>query len=150
LHAELVRQKVDELRADFSKGGLREAAIRALIYVGLPRAAVDERGFEVIRRLRQSQTGSSGLSLSEFKQIVRRQFLMLKINEEAAMAALPDLLPEDSAPRRATIDTIRHILEGTGPLEGEVAERMLRVEGIFDPEPRITPVKARPAGTKTP
>ena len=150
LHAELVRQKVAELRADFSKGGLREAAIRALIYVGLPRAAVDERGFEVIRRLRQSQTGSSGLSLAEFKQIVRRQFLMLMIDEEAAMAALPDLLPEDSAPRRATIDTIRHILEGTGPLEGEVAERMQRVAGIFAPEPRITPVKARSAGTKRP
>jgi pimeloyl-ACP methyl ester carboxylesterase len=150
LHAELVRQKVDELRADFSKGGLREAAIRALIYVGLPRAAVDERGFEVIRQLRQSRTGSSGLNLAEFKQIVRRQFLMLKIDEEGAMAALSDLLPEDIAHRRATIDTIRQILEGTGPLEGEAAERMQRVEGIFNPEPRITPVKARSAGTKTP
>ena len=31
-------------------GGLREALVRALLYVGMARDAVDERGFAAIRR----------------------------------------------------------------------------------------------------
>jgi hypothetical protein len=34
------------------QGGPREAAIRALIYVRLPEKAADERGFEMLRRIR--------------------------------------------------------------------------------------------------
>ena len=38
----------------FASGGLREALIRALIFAGMDRAAVDERGFEVVRRIREN------------------------------------------------------------------------------------------------
>jgi hypothetical protein len=54
-----------QLRARVKEGGLPEAAIRSLIYIGLAGAGVDERAFEVIRRIRAGQC--QGLSLQEFK-----------------------------------------------------------------------------------
>jgi hypothetical protein len=113
-----------------STGGLHEAGIRALIYVGLSRGAVDERGFEAIRRLRRDHPA---LSLREFKAMVRQQFLMLVIDEEAAIAALPGLLPPDEARRLAVLDMLRGVLAAVGPLEGEGARRMERVTAIFVP-----------------
>ena len=92
LHRELTEQRIAALRAAMGTGGLREAGIRALLYVGQPRGMVDERGFEAIRSLRRKD---STLSLDAFKTMVRQQFLMLVIDEEAAVDALPGLLPPD-------------------------------------------------------
>ena len=71
LHKELVQRRIAELKARVAVGGLREAVIRALIYVGMPRAAVDERGFEAVRRIRRAQEDMPALPLSEFKSLVR-------------------------------------------------------------------------------
>jgi hypothetical protein len=142
LHQELRKQRMDELRADFASGGLREATIRALLYVGLPRGAVDERGFEAIRRLRESDSGKDRLPLAAFKQLMRRQFLMLVIDEEAAIAALPALLPNEMELRSSALAMIRSVLEGTAPIEGEAAKRMSRIEAMFLPPG--DPVRARP------
>src|SRR5256884_4179 len=46
LHRELLQKRVDEIKSRIPVGGLREAVIRGLLYAGLARAAVDERGFE--------------------------------------------------------------------------------------------------------
>jgi len=137
LHRELTEQRIATLRAAMGAGGLREASIRALIYVGLPRDVMDERGFEAIRRLRRN---NSTLSLKEFKATVRQQFLMLVIDEEAAMAALPDLLPPDQAPRLEALEMLRSVLEASGPLDGEGTRRMEHVTSIFTPlqPPAIT------------
>ena len=78
---------------------LCEAVIRALLYVGLPRASVDERGFEAVRRIREAQEDMPALPLSEFKELVREQFFMLLVDPEAAIAALPSLLPDDMEAR---------------------------------------------------
>jgi hypothetical protein len=135
LHDELTAKRVADLRAAFGQGGLREAAIRALIWTGAPRGAVDERGFGVIRRLREAERGTDQPSLAEFKAMVRQQFLMLVIDERAAMDALPGLLPADRSEREQALDHIRSVLEGTGPVAGEVADRLDRIEAIFLPDP---------------
>ena len=54
LQRELFERRIAELKARIPVGGLREATIRALLYVGMTRAAVDERGFELARRIRQA------------------------------------------------------------------------------------------------
>lgn len=140
LHRELTEQRITSLRDAMTMGGLREAGIRALIYVGLPRGLVDERGFEAIRRLRSND---SALGLREFKAIVRQQFLMLVIDEEAAIAALPGLLPPDETQRRAVLDMIRNVLAAARqPTDGESAMRMERVTAIFAPPAASPPTVA--------
>ena len=53
LHEEMLRMRIAELKARIPVGGVREATIRALLYVGKGRGAVDERGFEIVRRIRR-------------------------------------------------------------------------------------------------
>ena len=64
LHRQLLQARIAELKSHIAKGGVREGTIRALLYVGMNRAAVDERGFETVRRIRQAQQDMPSLSLS--------------------------------------------------------------------------------------
>ena len=134
LHNELVRRRIAELKARVVVGGLREAVIRALIYVGMPRAAVDERGFEAVRRIRRAQEDMPALPLSQFKSLVREQFFMLLIDPEAAVSALPALLPEDMEIRRKALAVIRQVLAARVGLSGEAEARMQRIVRIFAPD----------------
>jgi len=53
-HRELLQARIAELKSKIGSGGLREASIRALLYVGSVRGMVDERSLEALRRLRQT------------------------------------------------------------------------------------------------
>jgi hypothetical protein len=132
LHRELVERRRAELKARIPLGGMREAVIRALLYVGMPRGAVDERGFEAVRSIRRRRRDA--LPLAEFKALVREQFFMLLIDPDAAIAALPSLLPDDSKARRDALALIRRVLAARGGLSGEAEERMRRIARIFVPE----------------
>ncbi|KAB2929457.1 MAG: DUF3141 domain-containing protein, partial [Candidatus Contendobacter sp.] len=52
-----VQQRIAELKARLAEGGLREATIRGLVYIGLAGPGVDERAFEVLRQMRAEQGG---------------------------------------------------------------------------------------------
>ena len=134
MHRELVQRRIAELKARIPVGGVREAVIRALIYVGLPRAAVDERGFEAVRRIRQAHEDMPALPLSEFKTLVREQYFMLLIDPEAAIAALPSLLPEDMETRGKALAIIRQVLAARGGLSREGEARMQQVARMFAPD----------------
>src|ERR1700752_4891910 len=52
-HRELLEARVAELKSKIGTGGLREAALRALVYVGSARGMVDERSLGALRRVGQ-------------------------------------------------------------------------------------------------
>lgn len=130
LHFKLIEQRNTELRSRIASGGLREAIIRALIFAGMDRTAVDERGFEVVRRIRENH---GDVPLPAFKAIVREQFDILQIDTEAALAAIPSLLPDDAARRRQAFDLICEILSARGQRSSEDLKRIQRIGGLFDP-----------------
>ncbi|MCA1408924.1 DUF3141 domain-containing protein [Ensifer sp. IC3342] len=146
LHQALVDTRIAELKAKMGEGGLREALARALLFVGMARGGADERGFEAIRRLRRAHQSAKQLTLAEFKALMRAQYFMLLIDEEAALGALPRLLPEGSVERRAAFAALREVLEAPGPLTGIAAERLQRVAALFglDNEPPL-PIVVRKA-----
>src|SRR5262249_17063235 len=96
LHGELLRKRIEELRSRTAAGGLRAAVIRALIYAGMNRRSIDERGFEMARHIREAH---SDMSVADFKALVREQFNILSIDQEAALAAIPSMLPLDAETR---------------------------------------------------
>jgi pimeloyl-ACP methyl ester carboxylesterase len=128
LYDELLRKRIAELTSRISVGGLREAVIRALLYVGLARAAVDERGFEAVRRIRRSH---GDMPLAEFKSLVREQFSILLLDTEAALAAVPSMLPADADTRREAFDLIKRVLGASGAFSAEDNERLQRVARAF-------------------
>jgi hypothetical protein len=71
------------------------------------------------------------LSLAAFKALVRDQFLMLLIDREASLAAIPSMLPAQPQVRDRALDLIRKILSTRGAIDGETAERLKRIEGLF-------------------
>jgi pimeloyl-ACP methyl ester carboxylesterase len=138
LHHQLLQARITELKSQIAKGGVREATVRALLYVGMNRAAIDERGFESVRRIRQAQQDMPSLSLSGFKSLVREQFFMLLIDQEACLAALPALVPSDADTRRKILALIRTVLSATGPLNSEEEGRMRQIARLFGPDEQAT------------
>jgi pimeloyl-ACP methyl ester carboxylesterase len=128
LHHKLADQRIAELRSHIASGGLREALIRALLYAGLDRAAVDERGFEAVRRIRENQSDGS---LSAFKATVREQFDMLLIDTDAALAAIPSMLPDDAVKRQRAFDLICEVLSARGQHSSEDLKRVRRIGELF-------------------
>ncbi|OCP16155.1 DUF3141 domain-containing protein [Ensifer sp. LC163] len=144
LHQALVDARIAELKARMTEGGTCEGLARALLFVGMARGGVDERGFEAVRRLRRAHPGARQLSLAEFKTLMREQYFMLLIDEETTLAALPKLLPEAIEDRRGAFTALREVLDASGPLTGPAAERLQRMATLFglDSEPTV-PIAVR-------
>ncbi|MEI3854489.1 MULTISPECIES: DUF3141 domain-containing protein [Ensifer] len=139
LHQELVDARIADLRARMAEGGTCEGLARALIFVGMARGGADERGLEAVRRLRRAHPDAKQLDLATFKAVLREQYFMLLIDEDAALAALPKLLPEAIEERRAAFAALREVLDASGALTGLAAERLQRVATLFrlDSEPPV-------------
>jgi pimeloyl-ACP methyl ester carboxylesterase len=140
LHRELLDARIAELKSRITKGGLQECTIRGLLYAGMARGAVDERGVEALRRVRLTDAASR-LTLSQFKAMAREQFLLLLLDPEAALSAIPRLLPADVGERRKGVAAIRNVLSAAGEISGETAERLNKVVTLFEI------IEAGPSGT---
>jgi hypothetical protein len=128
LYNELLQKRIAELKSRIPTGGLREAVVRALIYVGLGRGSVDERGFETIRRLRNRY---GNMPLSEFKTLVREQFAMLLIDQQGALASLPSLLPPDAQTRSEAFDAVKQVMAACGETSAEDEKRLSEIGRLF-------------------
>jgi pimeloyl-ACP methyl ester carboxylesterase len=138
LHRELINKRIAELKSRMTAGGLREAVIRALIFAGMGRAAVDERGFEALRRIREKYTD---VTLTEFKAIAREQFYMLLLDTEGALSAIPSMLPPEPETRQKALELISQVLRARGGLSADDQERLHRVSRLFGKEERLTVVR---------
>jgi hypothetical protein len=127
--AAFIQGRIEALRSKMDKGGPREAAIRALIYVRMPARAVDERGFEMLRRIRAEHGVQK--TLAEFKQDLREQYFMLRLDAERAVALIPKLLEGYQAEWPTTIALIRKIVTAAGPLGEEGQRRLARLEQLI-------------------
>ena len=123
-----IQQRIAELKARLAEGGLREAAIRSLVYIGMAGPGVDERAFAMLRHIRAE---NDGLTLAEFKQMLREQFFGLLLDRDGALAAIPKMLPADAAARAEALGKIREVLSSIGEASGERAERLARIEKLF-------------------
>ena len=159
LHRELLRKRIAALEAAIPSGGPAAAVIRALLYAGMPRGSIDERGFEALRLIRHSHTE---LTLAQFKALVREQFYMLLVNQKAALAAIPGMLPPGLSKRREAYELIQTVLSARGALSGEDRTRLAEVARLFGldegkngratrvrPPPRERPSGRRPSASRT-
>ena len=120
------------LEQRFDVGGPEEAALRALIYIRLPEGSVDERGFSVLKLIRASRPAAKRKSLAQIKAAVREQYLLVCLDEERAINALPTLLGGDATERKSVLDALHQMLAARGALSGEDKRRLARVEALFD------------------
>lgn len=143
-HRKALDVRIAELKSGIGGGGLRECGIRALLYVGMARNIVDERSLAALRRMRR-EGAESRLTLAEFKALVREQFFMLLLDQEASLSAIPKMLPQDMDARRDAFAAIHEVLSAAGEISGETRTRLDRVAQLFGlgdqaPEARESPV----------
>ena len=77
------------------------------------------------------QDETKRLTLAEFKAVAREQFLMLIVDQQAAVAAIPQLIPKDTEARRKAISMIRQVLSASGEITGEIASRLKEIAGLL-------------------
>src|ERR1700761_3320234 len=140
-HREMLQKRVAELKSRIGEGGIREAAIRGLLYVGSARGMVDERSLEALRQVRRNDSGAR-LTLAQFKLLVREQFFMLLLDQERALAAIPKLLPDNASDRVTAFAAIREVLSASAEISGEVAKRLERVAELFGVDAMKVPENA--------
>ena len=131
---ETLKSRIAELKSRIPTGGLREGLVRGLLHVGMARGRADERGLAALRGLRTIEDDKPRPTLSEFKALVREQYYMLLIDQEATLAAIPDLLPRDREVRRKAFAALRQVLNAAGEVTGEAAQRLERIAGLFGVE----------------
>jgi hypothetical protein len=125
-----LRQKA-ELEKRFEVGGLAEAIVRAVIHVRLPEGRIDERGFAAFAALRRAQAANRRLTFGEIKALFRDQYLLLRLDEERAVRAIPRLLPDSEQQRQTAWTAVRDVIAARGELPEEGRRRLERLQQLF-------------------
>ena len=137
-----------ELEPRFETGGLPEAMIRSLIYIRQPEHSIDERGFTVAKAVRDARPAGLRLSQPVLKQMFRDQFLLLAMDQDRAVRALPGLLPTDPARRQEALADILRVLSAPGPMSEGSSRRLAEVQALFAALGATAPGATAAAGPK--
>lgn len=122
------------LLAQIEDGGLIEATVRGLLYVGRGDRAVDEREYRMLLLLRNESQILPDVPREELRALARRQYMMLILDEDRAISAIPNLL--DRAPKgseKQAFETIVRIVEASGTPSVEEQRRLDRLRHLFAP-----------------
>ncbi len=133
-----------ELERQFETGGLMQAMLRALVYVRLPEASADERGFAMMKAIRAAQPVEKRMTLGQFKEILKEQFLLVRLDAKRAIQAIPKLLPQSIEDRQAALEALRRVVTAPGALTEESQRRLAEVEALFDGK-AVVPAKGKAA-----
>ena len=137
------KQAAAHLEERIDQGGLIEAAVRALIYVRLPEGKVDERGFAALKQIGGELPAAKRVGFAQFKDIVKEQYLILLLDAERAISALPKLLPGNRRQCDEALALVRRVLSARGALPEEGRRRLERIEAMFaGPPPEVGRDKA--------
>jgi hypothetical protein len=120
---------IEELRSSMDRGGELEAAVRAMIYIAEGQRFVDARSFEILRRMSKA---CPDVTFDLYKAVIREEWAKLALDQEAALKALPRLLPTDAAERADMFGKIRAIAVAAGNLDPEAHRRLCEMEALFN------------------
>jgi hypothetical protein len=140
IERDLVREAASaELRlgldGKFEEGGIEEAVLRALIYVRRPEGGFDERGYRMLKTIREQRKSNERLSLARFREMLNAQLQLVLLDQERAVAALPKLLQTDESETAAALGALRQLVGAAGALDAEGERRLARVEKLFGAKP---------------
>jgi len=70
--------------------------------------------------------------MAELKKLLRDQSLLMRLDQERAISAIPEILPADPEERRRAFRAVRRIVTAAGRLGAEGKRRLKRIEQLFD------------------
>jgi hypothetical protein len=123
-----------KLEHRFEAGGLEEAFLRALIYIRLPEGSIDERGFNMLKIIRESRKAGERIDNQRFKDIFREQLQLVAFDPERAIAALPKLAPTGSPEAAKALEALHLMIAARGAPPEEGQRRLAQVEQLLGPK----------------
>jgi Protein of unknown function (DUF3141) len=125
------KQAHAELESAVDRGGVVEAFVRSLMYIAEPAGRVDDRGYAALQEVGRMLPPKDRPGFVRFKEIVRQQFLILTLDEERAIRALPRLAVS-SEDRRLVLEGLQRLLTIRRlPLNDVQQRRYERVEALL-------------------
>jgi hypothetical protein len=121
----------DQLEQRFEVGGVEEGALRALVYIRSPSGAADERGYQLLKSMRTSRKANKRLTIDQFRDMLKGQFQLVRMDEERAVNALPKLIRPGEPESDAVLEALRQLIAAPGPLSKESKARTARVEKLL-------------------
>ena len=79
-HEALVRMRIEEIKSRVEEGGSLEALIRIMIHVRESGRSVDERGFQMLRRIGREHREGERVSLDRFREILKEQVFLMELD----------------------------------------------------------------------
>jgi hypothetical protein len=73
-----------------------------------------------------------GLTLGEFKQLLREQFFMLLLDERRALDAIPDLLAKDPDLAKRMQSGLHRVIDVVGLQSDKAKSRLAEIEELFE------------------
>ncbi|WP_345891236.1 DUF3141 domain-containing protein [Burkholderia sp. Ax-1719] len=134
LRKELAQTRLRAARAHLHNGSLLDAFMRVLAYLADEMHVVQYRPFQRMRELGREYLGDRQPSIAELKDAARRQGAIVQLDAQAAINALPDLVP-DTRTRRTLMAVVYQVATAYEPLEGERAQRFAEVQRVLGLEP---------------
>ncbi|POR56339.1 uncharacterized protein DUF3141 [Paraburkholderia eburnea] len=134
LRKELAQTRLRAARAHLQDGTLLDAFMRILAYLADEMHVVQYRPFQRMRELGREYLGENQPSIAELKEAARRQGAIVQLDAQAAIEALPGLVP-DARTRRTLLAVVYQVATAQEPLEGERAERFAEVQRVLGVEP---------------
>ncbi|CAG4901207.1 DUF3141 domain-containing protein [Paraburkholderia saeva] len=128
------------LRNEMTQGGLVEASVRALLFMRRTHGEADERRFNLARAMIST---ISDRGILAFKETVREQAKLLRLDTDAAIDALPALLA--NVPPAEVRNAARDIekISTTLPLDEQERADLARVLAIFEAATKERPETTR-------
>ena len=139
---EFAARERELLATELATGGLVEASIRALLFVRRSRGEADERRFNLARAMLQTFTDRGVLS---FKQTLREQAELLRLDPDGAIAALPTLLAQSTGSEIRAVARDIDTLCTTLTLEEAERHDLARVLEIFEVAAKARTARKAPA-----
>jgi hypothetical protein len=119
------------LNERFEAGGAEEGLLRALVYIRSLRSGADERGYRLLKSMRNARNANKRLTLAQFRDMLGEQFQLVRRDEERAVKALPKLIRPGEPEADAALDALRELITAPGPLDNEGKSRVVRVEEVL-------------------
>ena len=120
--------EIRRLRGRFAEGTPLDAAARMVVYIAKSHHRVEARCFDALQRLLAAHPE---VTLARFKEALREQWAILAIDERAAIASLPQLLPADAGERRTMLDSLKSIVAAASSVDADVQRRLREIEQLL-------------------
>nr|WP_277985856.1 DUF3141 domain-containing protein [Nitrosomonas eutropha] len=130
-HRAFVAQEIEELRDAVTEGGAIEAGIRAVFYIHRFCSSIDERRANLTLELHQPNC-DRGFDMDSFRAIVRRQANIMRLDTDAAITALPQLLAHEEPGRIREVARTLERLRSIGPLSTAEETSLTQMLDVFE------------------